>query len=299
MYHFSKLGGLSSKQNPQIMETTSAPGQLQIPTVRIFPLITLNSVLLYLLAYIVLFLITRLLTSVSASAFEIPTVIYYSDTDFLINSREWNRDSVFAVYTASPLVSLFLALILIVLYRETIYFSGISGIFMVWLMILCLGHFAGELIMGAILNRGLGYVMMYWYIMDTGRVTLTVIVGLGFLIVGTMLSRVLLYSATVYFNQLKGYLKLKFAIAQFILPFLISTLILQLCELPKFSFYLFSVRCTLVLLLLPLLSHSSTTQDLYFDDAPRKPPFSSSLAAITLFALLIYRVVFGQGIHIG
>lgn len=281
------------------MKTPLATNRSEKQTAGIFPLITLNSVLLFLLAYIVLFLLTRLLTAISASAFNIPSVIYYSNTDFLVNSCDWSRDSVFAVFSASPLISLFLSLGLMALYHETREFSGISGIFMVWLMILCLGYFAGEMIMGAILNRGLGYVMMYSYIMDTGRVTLTVITGVVLFISGTMLARVLLCSANVYFNELKGDLKWKFAISQFLLPFVISTLILQICELPKFSFYLFSARCILVLFLLPLLSQSNTTQDLYFDDAPRKPPFSSSLAAITLFALLIYRVVFGQGLHIG
>jgi len=281
------------------MKTTFAPYRLENHTVRIFPLITLNSVFAYLLAYIVLFLITRLLTSVSASAFNIPSVIYYSDTRFLISSREWNRDSVFAVFTASPLVALFLAAGLMALYLETIEFSGISGIFMVWLMILCIGYFVGEFIMGAILNRGLGYVMTYWYVMDTGRVMLTVIAGMVFLIAGTMLSRVLLYSATVYFNQLKGDLKLKFAISQFFLPFVISTLVLQFCEFPEFSFYIFFKRFILVFFLLPFVCHSSKTQDLYFDEVPRIPTFSPSLAAITLFALFIYRVVFGAGLRIG
>jgi len=280
------------------MKTSISPAQPYIQKASVFPLITINSVLLYLLAYVFLFLLTRMSTAISASAFNIPSLIYYFDTDFLINSHSWNAESVVAVFSAAPLISLFMALALIELYREIVQFSGIAEIFIAWLIILCMGYFAGELIIGAILNRGFGHVMKYWCIMDTGRMTFTLLSGFVLIITAKGLSRVLLCSANVYFNDLKGKLKLKFAFCQFILPFIIASLILQFCEIPKFSFYLFAARCTLVIILLPLISRSFTIPDLYFDEDPRTPSFSKSLAVITLLALLVYRVVFGIGVRI-
>lgn len=280
------------------MKTIISPAQSYTQTAGVFPLITINSVFCYLLAYVFLFVLTRMTTAISASVFNIPSLIYYFDTDFLINSHGWNAEAVVAVFSAAPLISLFMALALIDLYREIVAFSGIAEIFIAWLIILCLGYFAGELIMGVMLNRGFGYVLMYFFIMDTGRMTFTLLSGFVLIIAAKCLSRVLLCSANVYFNELKGKVKLKFAFCQFILPFIIASLILQFCELPKFSFYLFAARCTLVIILLPLISRSFGMPDLYFDEIPRTPAFSKSLAVITLLALLVYRVVFGMGVRI-
>ena len=267
-------------------------------TVRVFSLISINSVLLYLLAYISLFLVTRLTTAVVASTFNISTVIYYYDIDFLIKSKDWSSDAVSAVFSAPPLIVLILSLILFVIYREIVSFSGISGIFIAWLFIHCLGYLAGEIIMGSILNRGFGYVLMYGFIMDTGKLALTMISGLIILLIGRAISRLMLLSANVYLNDLKGKVILKFTISQFILPFIISTVILQICELPNFSLYLFTSRCILLLLLLPLVSRSLTINDLYFDEEPRLPVFSASLAFITVLVLVAYRIVFGIGLRI-
>jgi hypothetical protein len=299
LYHFSLLPGLSNMSFlfPAEMKKilSGDPGG---QTVKVFSLITINSVLFYLLAYITIFLVTRLMTAFSASAFNISSVIYYFDMDFLTNGHEWSRDAVTVVFSTGPVVSLVLGLAFIVLYGEMVELAGIAGVFMVWLIILCLVNFTGELITGAILNRGFGYAMMYWYIMDTGRVVLTLIFSLALILAGRELARFLLCSGNVYFNDLTGKVKLKFALCQFILPFMIAAVILQICELPHFSFCQCAVRCAPVLILLPLISCCPSVPDLYFDDDHRKPVLSKSLLVITLLALLVYRVVFGFGIRV-
>lgn len=280
------------------MKKSVAPGNAGKQTVNVFSLITINSVLFYLLAYIAIFLVTRLTTAFSASVFNISSVIYYFDMNFLLNGHGWSRDAVTVVFSTGPVVSLILGLGFIILYGEVVELAGMAGVFVVWLIILCLVNFTGELITGAILNRGFGYAMMYLYIMDTGRVLLTLFFTLALIVTGRELARFLLCSGNVYFNNLKGKVKLKFALCQFVLPFMIAALILQICELPHFSFYQCAVRCTPFLILVPLLSFCPSVPDLYFDEDHREPVLSKSLLVITLLALLVYRVVFGFGIRV-
>lgn len=263
-----------------------------------FKLITINSVLLYLLAYILMFVVTRLSASIAASAFNIPSTIYYYDIDFLITSHDWSADAVNTIFSASPLISFILALGLFALYREIISFSGISGIFIAWLFLAFFGYFAGELIVGSILNKGFGYVLMYMFVMDTGRLALTVLAGLAILMAGRAIARTLLYSGNIYFNDLKDIYKLKYAIYQFILPFIIGTAILQICEIPNFSIYLFLSRLSLILIFLPLIPRSMSIPDLYFEEDTKTPAFSKTLLIITILALIAYRVVFGIGLRL-
>lgn len=263
----------------------------------IFRLITVNSVLLYILAYIVMFLITRFTAAIAASAFNIPSVIYYYDIDYLITSHDWSADAVNTIFSASPLIAFIFALGLFALYREIISFSGISGIFIGWLFLIFFGYVAGELIAGSILNKGFGYVLMYMFVMDTGRLALTVLSGLAILLAGRAIARTLLYSGSIYFNDLKDIFKLKYAVYQFILPFLIGTAILQLCEIPNFSIYLFISRLSLILVFLPLVPRSLSIPDLYFEEDTQTPVFSKPLLVITILALITYRVLFGIGLR--
>ena len=274
------------------------PGFLCGQNGKMFSLITINSVLFFLLAYITIFLITRLMTAISAAAFNISSVIYYFKMDFLTHGHGWNRDSVTVVFSTGPVVSLILGLSFMVLYGEKVEMAGITGVFMMWLIILCLVNFSGEMIMGAVLNRGPGFTMMYWYIMDTGRVVLTLVFTLILILEGRELARFLLCSGNVYFNDLRGNVKLRFALCQFILPFMISVILLQICELPHFSLYQSAVRCTPVLMLLPLICYCPSLPDLYFDEDRRDPSLSGLLLIITLLALLVYRVIFGIGIRV-
>lgn len=265
---------------------------------KIFALVTMNSVLLYILAYIFLFLITRLMTALSAAAFNISSVIYYFKTDFFTHGGGWNRDSVTMIFSTGPAVSLVLGLAFLVFYGGKVESAGIKGVFITWLIILCLVDFTGELITGAVLNRGFGYTMMYWYIMDTGRVVLTLVLTFSLIFSGRELARFLLISGNVYFNDLKGNAKLGFTLCQFVLPYMISSIILQVCELPNFSLYTSMVRSTMALLLLSLACFCRSTPDLFFSDKRRAPSLSGTLLIITLLALVVYRLVFGIGIRV-
>ncbi len=266
---------------------------------KVFLLITFNSVLFYLLAYLSLFLITRLSTAISAYAFNIPAVIYYFDIDFMINGHGWSPGAAITVFGIAPLISMILGLSMLVLYIEIAGYAGRAAVFIIWLIILSLGYCAGELIMGTILNRGFGNVMKYWYILDTERLLFVLISAIVLVFTGTALSRVFLWSASAYFTELTGRSKIKFAFCQFILPYMIATGILQACELPHVSFYLCALRSMPVLIFLPFISFCGVVPDLVFTDTPVKPAFSKLLLAITLLALLGYRVVFGIGLRLG
>ncbi len=79
--------------------------------------ITVNSTLLFLLAYVVVFFTANLATALVAHVFGIPTVLYYYNIDFIIKGVGWSADAVKVVYSAAPLAALIAAVILLIIYH--------------------------------------------------------------------------------------------------------------------------------------------------------------------------------------
>ncbi|MEI7982096.1 MAG: hypothetical protein WCI71_10620, partial [Bacteroidota bacterium] len=85
-----------------------------------FTIIFLNSTFLYLLANILVSVVTRLSTGISALAFDIRSICYYYDINYLISGDKWTTDAVQAVFSTGPLIALFLGILLFLLYISVV-----------------------------------------------------------------------------------------------------------------------------------------------------------------------------------
>ena len=158
---------------------------------RVNQVIFINSLFYFLCAYLILFLISRISVAISASAFSIPVRLYYHEIDYLIRSSEWSSDSVTVIFGTGPLLCLLLGLVLLLIFINVATEEGRLRILLVWLIILALVNFFGEIIIGSVMNQGFGYVIMYMFIMDTGRVVVTLLGGILLFLCGLALSRTL------------------------------------------------------------------------------------------------------------
>jgi hypothetical protein len=264
---------------------------------RVYPVIFLNSLFFFLCAYLTLFFLSSISVAISASAFSIPVRLYYNEIDFLIRSTDWSADAVTVIYCTGPLLFFILGFILMIIFINVSTESGILRIFLVWMVILSIVLFLGEIIIGALLNQGFGYVIMYLFIMDTGKIVLTIFGGIVLFTAGLMMSRILLFPANTYLSDLKGLEKTRFILYQYIFPYLAGILILQLVEIPRISWYNTLVRLSGIIFLIPVLSRSAGIQDIYFEEEKPELYISWKTAAFALGFLIIYRVAFGIGIR--
>jgi hypothetical protein len=259
-------------------------------------IILFNSLFHYLIANALIFMLSSVSTAVMASRFGISTLVCKDQIEFLTGSCNWNQESVLSVFGTAPLMSFLTALGLIILYGYPAIGYGSLRILLAWMIILCMTNFFGGMIVGALMNRGMGYLFMYLFIMDTGRIVITLLCMMILFVFSQVFSRVFLFTANVYHNELKGREKLNFGILQFLIPFILGNMIIGLWEFPSFNLHNTCLRISSLLILIPFLIRCHSTPDLYFDENPRLLSLAISPACIALLLLLISRFVLGEGI---
>ena len=288
------------KEKPEIMASNSL-SSVAVDTNRGFRhytswIVLFNSLFYYLIANMLIFTITCLSSVVMASLFGISTYICKDQLSFLVSSGNWGRDEIISIFCTAPFISLMAAIGLLGLYESKASSNSRFRILLAWMIILCFANFFGGIIMGAFLNRGLGYVLMYLYIMDTGKVVITIICMMILFIIGQALSRFFLFTANVYHYELRGGDKLRFGIFQFLIPFIFGNIIIGLLNFPTLSLDHTCIRISALFILIPLLIGCRTTPDLFFYEEPRLPSLAIKTAGIALMLLLIGRFVLGGGI---
>ncbi|MDP1621642.1 MAG: hypothetical protein Q8M08_04805 [Bacteroidales bacterium] len=272
-------------------------GRTEIPQ-GAFKTITVNSVLLFLIAYLIIYVVNLFITGYAAILFDIPVVVYYYDVDYLIRGIDWTPDSVSGVFSSGPLAMLVLSMFLIILYKYVETERGILRLLLLWMIFHALTRFFGEILVGAILSKGFGFVILYMFLMDTGKVVLTI---LGFVVMftaGIIMARMSLYSANIYFNDLLKPFRKKFVFCQFIIPFIIGNIVILLIKIPQINYFDISLNASMMLFLIPILLRSMTIEDFYFDEDPRLIKANLIFPAVTLILLFSFRLILGVGVRL-
>jgi len=263
-----------------------------------FTIIFLNSTFLFLLAYLVVSVIAQVATGISALAFDINTVLYYYGTNYLITGEKWSPDAVHTVFSTGPIIAFMTGILFFLLYLSVITESGILRLLVLWMFVQSIVHFLGDMLMGALFTKGFGYVIMYMFFMDTGKMLISVFAMVVMVSIGILTSRLFLFSGNIYFNYLNGNNRRKFIWAQFIYPFLTGNVILILLKIPEITLFEVFTNATMLFVLLPVAILGMKSQDLFFDEDPRTMKLSIPLVVITVLLLLLYRIFFGIGVRV-
>jgi len=263
-----------------------------------YSIITVNSTSVFLLSYLLVFFLTQLVTAISASVFNIKTIIVYYGVDYLIRSDDWTSDAVSAVFSSGPLTSIFFAVLLFILYYKVVSETGLLRLFILWCFCPLVINFFGNILVGSMLNEGFGYVIMYQFVMDTGKMIITLFTFLCIFLIGLFMTRLFLYSGNIYFNVLNGQNRLKFVLSQFLLPIIIGNSIIILLKLPEIKLFDVLLNGCILLLILPVIFRSVNIQDLFFDEEPRKIKLASYYILVTLLMMIAFRIGLASGIRI-
>ena len=265
---------------------------------REYLLILINSTALFLLAYLFVYLITNVSVIIAAISFNIDSVLYYYDIDFLIRGSEWVPDAVKVVYTTGPFVSLILAILAIIIYVNIAEETWIFRLFILWIFCHSFIHFFGEFLMGNLMGKGFGYVIMYLFFQDTPKMVLTLLDFVIILFTGLGLTRLFLFSGNIYLNKLDKSNRMPFVLSQLFLPFLIGTGIILLIKLPKISSLEIGVDFSMVILLLPVIFRARVSQDLFFEEERKRIKLFWILLVAAVILSVLFRIIFGIGIRI-
>lgn len=272
-----------------------------------FFIITMNSLVMFILSYMVIYVIGQALTIIASLSFNYKVILFYYKIYYNINSYQWTADAVKIIYSMKPGTGLIAGIIFLILYsinRDTV---GNSKLFFLWGFLHGMVMFFGSLLMGTMLNKDFGWVVAYMYYRDTGKMIFALISLFSMITIGSFVAKSFLFSGNTYFNFINRK-ENKFLLAsQVIWPAIIGTFLLIVFSTPNETYFMpddeFVYKIlrlsTLAVMLVPMMIYFMTMNEIYFDEAPRKIRLDWKYLIITIAIVLAYRFGLTGGIHFG
>jgi hypothetical protein len=210
--------------------------------------------------------------------------------------EDWYHDSVKTIFSAGPIAALLTGITFMILYNGRKEKEGLFKLFFLWGFLHGISMFFGAMLIGTLFEKGIGHVISWMYIMDTGKVLYSIISIFMLVMAGMVSVKPFLISGNTYFQNLTRQNRRGFIWAQVIIPYLAGMVLLIALRWPRFMFYETFVSLTLFVCLLPVITAYSAYTDLYFEEDTKPANFSWRYFLILIAVLLFYRVGLNFGI---
>ncbi len=289
--YLAKTGSLFRERRIHGMESDDLSGRKYLA-------VSSNSLFLFLIAFLLVDTLNLFVTGFVATLFNVPVIVYFHTVEFLIRSIDWTPDSVLGVFGSGPVAMFVITLLLLILYKSVETERGMLRLLVLWMIFHAFNRFLGEVLMGALLGKGFGFVILYLFLMDTGKVVLTILSLVAMITMGLMMTRISLYTANTYVNKLTGGQHARFLRHQFLYPFLAGDVLILVLKLPDFNTFNLAVNATLLLFLLPVVIRGGRMEDLYFDEEPRDVRISLAAGLAALLTVVAFRILLDAGIRL-
>lgn len=260
----------------------------------------LNSVVLYLLAYLLVHGLHQLATVSMAARLGIRSVWHLSRIQFQLTDAEWWRGAVVAVYGAGPAVCAGLGVGAFVWFaRRARGRTGLFKLFLLWVALHACNSVLGAMVAGTLTESGFWYVPSWVFLAgNVPNVIVAILCGLVQLGLG--------YFAAFPFLQchdsrllMKYQHRRRLLVTTVLVPWLGGSALLALLKWPDLSTNEELHFLTMALLLAPL---SLACANLLFENtvrAPRKTRVAWGLVAMLVLLVLAWRLVLSRGLLVG
>lgn len=284
--------------NPKNIRKNIRTFRENAPKRRLFFLTCVNSTILFLLSYLVLFLISQAVTVLAARFYNYPTIVYYYEIFFNISEDSWFHDSVKTIFSAGPVINFVIGITFIIIYSKIKEGTGTFKLFFLWGFLHAVNMLFGALLVGTLFETGVGHVLSWMYIMDTGRVLFSIISIFFLIISGLVVTKPFLFSGNTYHNDINEYNRTSFILAQVLVPYLAGNVVLLLVRQPRFVFYDTFIVLTLIISILPVIATFRSYHELYFEEEEKKPKLAWKALLGLIFMLVIFRGLLSIGLRI-
>jgi hypothetical protein len=269
------------------------------PKRRRFALISFNSTVLFLLSYFAFFLLYLTITAIAGTFFNYPVTVYYYEIYFNISQESWYHDSVKTIFSAGPLINFVIGITFLIIYTNIRESSGSFKLFFLWGFLHSVNMLFGALLVGTLFETGVGHVISWMYIMDTGKVLYSIISIFLLVIAGLLATKQFLISGNTYYNEINSTNRTSFIISQVLMPYLVGIVVLFLIRQPRFIFYDTFISVTLIVCIIPILVTYRSYNEIYFEEDEKKPGVTWIGIAALALAVFVFRAVLELGIRIG
>ncbi|HOT15370.1 MAG TPA: hypothetical protein PK252_11475 [Bacteroidales bacterium] len=219
-------------------------------------LFSVNSFFAFLSSFLLLHILSQIVTIIVAHANSIPTRFNYFNVIFPISddSNLWTQNSVVSIYLSGPLFCLLLGLA----FRRYLTISidnpnRNTKLFFIWGYTHAMNCFFGGLIAGIPLLKGIGYVPIWLYFSNTALIITIVFSGVLLLLNGFFLRNIFSSLSYAEICWKKPFL-FKFMIIY--APYLLAFALFFILRFPDNSIYQQALMVTLLLQLFFIMSNS-------------------------------------------
>lgn len=256
----------------------------------------LNSLASFLVAYLLVYLLYQLVVLITASFYDIDSILYYYKLDFNDHSKLWDRLNIIFITLSGPMNSLFLGFF----FFNYLYFKAKSytrlQLFSLWAGLIAFSHFFAAFISGVITNKGFGYVPLWLFWNDFVKFFFAFIALISLALIGYFsASRFQTTSNNIFRIQKQN--RAMFYFHQVLLPFILGFIIITIVKLPN------NVHYDTIILAFSLFMFGAV----FFNIEAKPHPLMKlqpSLAGLNWVLLLLaivsiysYRVYLEEGFH--
>jgi hypothetical protein len=264
-----------------------------------FLIISINSSAYFILAFLFIYLIGQFATAIAAMQFDYTGVIYYYKLIYTIDSHSWMSDAVKLLFSLPPVTALLIAMVSVIAFLNMYANKSSFKLFFLWTFVHGMVWFFGAMLVGTLLDSGFGFVILYLYFKDTGKLILSLLSLAAMLAAIGFTTKWFIFSANSYFNQLNEHSRTFFIFSQVLFPILAGTFILIGIKLPKINIYELLVLGTTLLAMIPIGLSYNSYPTFFFDEEPIKVKMKWPVVILAIISLVGFRIIFGIGIPFG
>ncbi len=197
--------------------------------------ITINSLVYFLIAYYFVVFSFNAFSMVIASWLGFDVELFYYG--YVWSGREWTIDYAILVFFVGNSLTLIYAVIFQRLYRkQRKYVKGIKVLYL-WIYLIAIMWFLGNIIVGSIFNFGIGTALRAYRVPFFMRAILAMASIFALLFLGFKAQKHVRVSANLYFSRLKQKAFKGYLIQQIVLPTVIGILVIILLKIPYVDMY--------------------------------------------------------------
>jgi hypothetical protein len=196
-------------------------------------------------------------------------------------------------------MALIIAILSMIIYSMVYLETGILKTLLLWAILHGSNKIIGGTLVGNLLGKGFGYVIMYLYYSDTGKLIMSLLMITASVVIGTISTKYWIMSANSYYKFSKPRGRRVFITSQVLIPYLVGTPLLFLINQPEVMRYDTFINVSLIFMILPPVLLNQFYQEYYFEDKEKKIHWSLRIIIFALVFITAYRVLLGIGLRMG
>jgi len=253
---------------------------------RNFWIIAVNSASAFVLANLLVFYSNLVFTIGAARMFSIPVSFDWNQIYFHIEAYQWTHDMVTTIFAFGPVLVFLMGIISLGIFYATKEEKSHLQIFFIWFTLIAFNSFFGNLLIGNLFTKGMGYVFQWMFLTDSARLVIALFGLFGLLLTGFIIRKPILFAAGSYFNQLSEKNFPFYFTSQIIIPFLVGSALSILYFLPRVLFQERYAWISMAILLFIVFKNTDDTEVIYFDNETERTISLSK--PILIASVLIY-----------